>query len=88
MKIEIEIPDKVVPFFEAEAEVFRLTLAELLVRKLFQGGMRHEHIAKGGIPSAPNEQQNEDAAALGTTPCLQCKQPDVVEGLKHTCPMP
>ena len=82
MKVEIDVPDQVVPFFEAEAAVFKLTLAELLTRKIFQGGMRHEVIAKGGIPTAPNEAQVAAAAALGTHACPNCKAP-VFHG--HTC---
>ena len=47
----------------------------------------HNTTQRGGIPTAPNEQQNEDATKLGTVPCLKCKAPDVVEGVQHTCPI-
>lgn len=61
MKVEINVPDEMVAFFEAEARMHGATLAQLLTMKVF--AQRHDSIARSGIPAAPRE-----VASLPSTP--------------------
>lgn len=53
MKVEIEIPDELVPFFELEAKQRRMTVAELLEAKVFS----QSHMVTGDWPTAPPERE-------------------------------
>ena len=53
MKVEIEVPDPMIPFFTAEAASHKITLAELLAAKIFW--QRHDVVVRGGIIPAPSE---------------------------------
>lgn len=55
MKIEIEVDDKLIPFFQAEADSRGMSLEELLSAKVLW--QRHDIVMKGGIPAAPREEE-------------------------------
>lgn len=51
MKVEVEIPDELIPFFELEAKNRKLTLTELVEAKVFA----QSHLVKGDWEAAPPE---------------------------------
>ena len=77
MKVTIEVPDGAVPFFEAEAKAHGISLGALLSLKVF--AQRHDIIARGGIPTAPTEEQVAAAASQGVDVCVRCKAPATLD---------
>lgn len=89
MKIEIEVDDRLVPYFEAAAATLKMPLADYLAAKIVwqeHAVVERHNGARGGIIPAPNEAQVATATALGTVACPRCHAPDVVDGVKHACP--
>lgn len=73
MKVEIEVDDRMIPFFEAQAASLKITLPELLAAKIMW--QNHDRVEKyngatGGIPIAPSEAEvaARDAEKAKETP--------------------